>query len=243
MKENEFDEELSEKVHGDYVEGDKITGDDIGSRGSIAIGRGAESTVQESFDRDAVIDMFEKVYLYIKEIPDDGIDKDYLSDTVRKIQREALRGKEANANRLSDLLTRLATENEDIFKRVAKLLIDPSAGFAPQVYTAVSEAQAGLEGGERGLVGGVAAVIAAVGTSDLEEATQGEMVARLDQLMILVDQGSEEELGLFSSLLEEVTIIMPSLRGPLWDWLSEIESLPTPMKFVAEEILKQTRYT
>jgi hypothetical protein len=244
MKENEWDEELSEMVHGDFVEGDKITGGDVGSSDSaIVIGRGAESTVQESLDRDLVNSMFESIYHYIEEIADLVVDRGYLNETVSKIQREALRGQEANANRLTDLLSRLATENEDVFQRVVDMLIDPSAGFAEQVYAAVSEAQADLEVGERGLQGGFAAVIAAVEASDLEEATKEQMETRLNQLHTQVDQGSEGDLGLFKTLLEETTIIIPSLQGPLWDWLSEIDNLHTPMKFVAEEILKQTRYT
>ena len=242
MKENEQDEELSEMVHGDFVEGDKITVDDVGSRGSIAIGRGAESIVQESFDQDTVNTLFERIYLYIADITDPDVDKDRLNETVRKIQLEVLRGKEANANRLSDWLIRIANENEDVFQRVADILIDPTAGFAPQIYSAVRKVQTGLEGGEWGLEGGFEAVTSAVESSDLEESTKGEMIARLDQLKVQVDQGPEGDLSLFRILLEEATIILPSLREPLWDWLSGTANLPTPMKFVAEELLKPTRY-
>lgn len=243
MAEKKWNEDLIGKVHGDFVGEDKITVGDVGSSGStIAIGRGAESTVQEGLGRDSVNKLFESFYQAINKLQEPFPDKTSLVSTVRKIQWEVIRGKEANEFNLSNLFVKLESESRKFFNLIADSLTDPAGGFAPNIHMAVRQAKSVIAASEDGLEGGFDTITTMINSSDLTEPGKKEIDTKLKWLRTEIDRGAEVDLSLFRSILDEATFTLPDLHEPLLKWLMGIDKLPMPMKFVAEELLASRKY-
>lgn len=115
---------------GDFVAGDKITAGNIIGAG-IAIGSHAQAIVQQGGDHAAFARVFAAIYAAIKERPEDpNVDKAEMSDTVKKIEQEALKGDQANEQKLTRWLHNLADMANDIFAVTVAALTGPQAAFA-----------------------------------------------------------------------------------------------------------------
>lgn len=119
------------QIGGDYVGGDKITTGNISGAG-IAIGSHAQAIVQQSSsDRAAFTRAFAAIYAAIEERPEDpNVDKAEMSDMVKKIEQEALKGDQANEQKLTRWLRALAAMADDIFEITVAALTGPQAAFA-----------------------------------------------------------------------------------------------------------------
>jgi hypothetical protein len=114
-----------DKVMGDKVGGDKIDVGGISGSTGFAIGRGAQAHVNQ---------LFEVVYQQIEARSEDpDVDKEELADTVQKIEKEAAKGEQANANKVGRWLGFLADMAPDILKVTAATLANPAAGVATAV--------------------------------------------------------------------------------------------------------------
>ncbi|OAN45149.1 peptidase C14 [Chloroflexus islandicus] len=118
------------QIGGDYVAGDKITTGNISGTG-IAIGSHAQAIVQQSSDHAAFARAFAAIYAAIKARPEDpNVDKTEMSDTVKKIEQEALKRDQANEHKLTRWLRNLAAMADDIFEVTVAALTGPQAAFA-----------------------------------------------------------------------------------------------------------------
>jgi hypothetical protein len=139
------------QVSGDYVRGDKISGD-INVKGvsgsGIAIGHKGQSQVQQGGDADAFARAFAQVYQAITaRPPDPDVDKDEIKDTVQAIQEEAQKGDQANERKLTRWLRTLAGMAEDIFDVTVAALTSPQAAFATVARKVAAKAKQEREQG------------------------------------------------------------------------------------------------
>ncbi len=94
----------------DYVGGDTISVGAVSGTG-IAIGRGAQAHVQQggSGDQEAFARAFAQIYAASKARPEDpDVDKEEVTNMVKRIQQEAQQGEQANENKLTRWLRNLA---------------------------------------------------------------------------------------------------------------------------------------
>jgi hypothetical protein len=122
------------QVGGDYVGGDKISGD-INVRGvhgsGITIGHKGQTQSQQGGDVDTFARAFAQVYQAINTRPDDpDVGRDEITETVRSIEEEAQKGDRANERKLTRCLNNLAGMAEDIFDVTVAALTGPQAAFA-----------------------------------------------------------------------------------------------------------------
>ncbi len=122
------------QVGGDYVGGDKISGD-INVRGvhgsGLTIGHKGQSQVQQGGNADAFARTFAQIYETINaRQPDPDVDKDEIAETVKDIQEEAQKGDQANEKKLNRWLRNLAGMAEDIFEVTVAALTGPQSAFA-----------------------------------------------------------------------------------------------------------------
>ena len=135
-------------VHGDEVRGDKVGGDKIEVGGisggtGFAIGRGAQAHVSHGLGGEEIARLFEVVYKQIEDRPKDpNVDKEELADTVQKIEKEAAKGEQANANKVERWLGFLADMAPDVLKVTAAALANPVAGVATAIRLIAEKAQA-----------------------------------------------------------------------------------------------------
>jgi hypothetical protein len=122
------------QVSGDYVRGDKISGD-INVKGvsgsGINIGHKGQAQSQQGDDADAFARAFAQVYQAINTRPDDtDVERDEITETVRSIEEEAQKGDQASERKLTWWLNNLAAMAEDIFDVTVAALTGPQAVFA-----------------------------------------------------------------------------------------------------------------
>lgn len=122
------------RVGGDYVGGDKISGDinvrNVSGSG-IAIGHKAQAQSQQGGNVDAFARAFAQIYEAINaRQPDPDVDKDEITATVQAIQEEAQKGDQANERKLTRWLCNLAGMAEAIFDVTVAALTSPQAAFA-----------------------------------------------------------------------------------------------------------------
>jgi hypothetical protein len=139
------------QVGGDYVGGDKISGDinvrDVQGRG-IAIGHGAQAQISQGGDAEAFARAFAQVYQAINTRPDDpDVGRDEIKDTVQAIQEEAQKGDQANERKLTRWLRTLAGMAEDIFDVTVAALTGPQAAFATVARKVAAKAKQEREQG------------------------------------------------------------------------------------------------
>ena len=120
-----FDREQS--VHGDFVGGDKVVFSDLGGSSSVAIGRGAQSSIlQQNMRSPDLVELFRSIYLSIQLRPDEpGIGKSELVELVQHIQEEAAKGDQANSQWLERWLKQLEQYASDVFQQTVEVLASP----------------------------------------------------------------------------------------------------------------------
>jgi hypothetical protein len=118
---------------GDTVGGDKNTGDiSVGnvSGSGIAIGHKAQAQSQQGGDADAFARAFAQVYQRIEARQSPEAIKVVLVDHVQKIEHEASKGDQANAQQLEGWLAVVASMADDIFDVTVAALTGPQAAAA-----------------------------------------------------------------------------------------------------------------
>jgi hypothetical protein len=104
-------------VSGDYVDGDKMSGDIINAQQSQGFVNQPTGPVTQQFgDADTLARAFAQVYETIKaRRHDPDVDEDEIAETVQAIHQEAQKGNQANERKLGRWLRNLAGMAEDIF--------------------------------------------------------------------------------------------------------------------------------
>jgi hypothetical protein len=139
------------QVGGDYVGGDKISGDinvrDVSGSG-IAIGHKAQPQSQQGGDAEAFARAFAQVYQAINTRPDDpDVGRDEITEAVRSIEEEARKGDQANERKLTRWLRTLAGMAEDIFDVTVAALTGPQAAVATVARKVAAKAKQEREQG------------------------------------------------------------------------------------------------
>jgi hypothetical protein len=139
------------QVGGDYVGGDKISGD-INVRGvsgsGINIGHKGQAQSQQGGDADAFARAFAQVYQAINTRPDDtDVERDEITETVRSIEEEARKGDQANEKKLTRWLRTLAGMAGDIFDVTVAALTGPQAAVATVARKVAAKAKQEREQG------------------------------------------------------------------------------------------------
>jgi hypothetical protein len=135
---------LGHKIEGDFVQGDKIQGDKITignvSHSPIAIGDGAQATVNQGVDAAMLAQLFQLVSQRIDQLPERAeIDKDELRDTAGRVEKEVAKGEEANPDRLKRWLDVLEKYAPDVVEIVVNALLNPGAGAASAVKAVLKQ--------------------------------------------------------------------------------------------------------
>ncbi len=123
----------------DVVGGNKTTaGGDIVGRDKVTFGASAQDLAQ----------YFAEIYRQIEARPrDPNVDKAEVKDTVEKIEQEARKGEQANANKVERWLKFLASMADDIFQVTAATLANPLAGAAKVIQLVAQKAKEENPGG------------------------------------------------------------------------------------------------
>jgi hypothetical protein len=136
-----------EIIYGDRIDGDKVGGDkttvgSISDSTGFAIGPGAQATVTQGVDGEALARLFADVYRQIEARPQDpDVDKGEMAETVQKIEQEVVKGAEANPNKVARWLRFLAGMADDILDVTVACLTHPAAGVAEVVRKVAQKAK------------------------------------------------------------------------------------------------------
>jgi hypothetical protein len=129
---------------GDRVGGDKISGDinvrDVSGSG-IAIGHQAQAQSQQGGD--AIAQAFAPIYQQITARQDPDAIKAVLSDHVRKIEDEARKGEQANAQQIEGWLAVVGSMAGDVFDVTIAALTGPQAAAATVARKVAERARQG----------------------------------------------------------------------------------------------------
>jgi hypothetical protein len=80
-------------------------------------------------------------------------------------------------------------------------------------------------------------LLAEVQNSDLSAAHKQEVSRNLDLVRREVERGEAGDVRLVRETLAGISQTLPQLREPLWQWLEESDSLSTPIKIIARQLL------
>jgi hypothetical protein len=229
-----FDREQS--VHGDFVGGDKIVFSDLGGSSGVAIGRGAQSSIlqQQAVRQPDLVELFRSVYLSIQLRPDEpGIGKDELVELVQHIQDEALKGDQANSQRLERWLKQLEQVASDVFQQTVELLASPSV-------TSLSIHQLVIQFGsevEKAALPGADAIKQRLENGPWSADEKAQLVEKLELIRNELRMGDKADLGEVAYALEQLVAADPDLRQPLAAWLVDTEAAPRPVRIIAKKML------
>ena len=127
-------------INGDIVGGDKINAGDISGTG-INVGSG-DQTIHTGPSETEIANLFKPIYQQIESRPEDSdLDKEEMVETVKKIEHEVIKGKEANQNKLQRWLQTLGQMAPDILEVVTATLLNPAAGIAAVVRRVAAKAK------------------------------------------------------------------------------------------------------
>ena len=122
--------EHGEAVGGDRVGGDKISVGNILHSDGIAIGRGAQVRIQSVTDLKELAELFSPIYQQIEVRPIDPlVEKDELTDHVKRIEKEIAMGDQAQPAKVERWLRNLAGMAPDIVEVTLAALTGPAAGI------------------------------------------------------------------------------------------------------------------
>lgn len=125
-------------VGGDVVGGDKTVTQTAG--GDIV---GGNKITHQGPQAQQLADAFRLIHEKIEARPPDAkVDKDEITDTVKRIETEAQKGEDANPDRLERWLLTLGGMADDIFQVVAATLTNPALGIAKTIQLIAQKAKA-----------------------------------------------------------------------------------------------------
>lgn len=125
----------------EIVEGDKINIRDISDSTGVAIGSYAEATVTEGIGGSKLTSLFDAIFREIDSRDEDpAVAKEELTQTVQEIQKETVKGEQANPKKLERLLKTLALMASDIFEVTVATLANPAAGVATVIRKVAEKA-------------------------------------------------------------------------------------------------------
>ena len=114
--------------------GDRISVGDISNSTGVAIGRGASANVTQGVDPEKLAALFSSIYRQIDVRPAMAPErKAQVAETVKKIETETAKGKEANPGQVEDALHKLGKMAPDILEVTAATLLNPVAGVASAI--------------------------------------------------------------------------------------------------------------
>lgn len=119
-----------EDVHGDQVGGDKISVGNISRSKGVAIGRGAQVTIQSGISGKELAELFAPIYQKIESRPPDPlVEKEEIVDQVKRIENEVAAGEKAEPAKIERWLRNLATMAPDILDVTVAAITGPAAGI------------------------------------------------------------------------------------------------------------------
>jgi excisionase family DNA binding protein len=125
--------------------GDRFEVRDI-NQSTLAIGRGAQVTINRGMEAEELAQAFASVYQRIEaRPPDPDVEKKEIAQTVEKIETEVVKGEGANPNKVERWLKTLAMMAPDILDVTVATLTSPAAGIAAVVRKVAERAK--QEGG------------------------------------------------------------------------------------------------
>jgi len=130
------DEEQPESGPGDRFEVRDI------NQSTLAIGRGAQVTINRGLEAEELAQAFASVYQRIEaRPPDPDVEKKEIAQTVEKIETEVVKGEGANPNKVERWLKTLAMMAPDILDVTVATLTSPAAGIAAVVRKVAERAK------------------------------------------------------------------------------------------------------
>jgi hypothetical protein len=228
-----FDREQS--LHADFIGSDKIVFGDLGGSSGVAIGRGAQSSIlQQSMRSPDLLELFRSIYLSIQLRPDEpGIGKDELVQLVQRIQDEALKGDQANSQRLERWLKQLEQYASDVFQQTVEVLSSP-------VVTSVSVRQLVIQFGnpvEKAALPGADEIKQRLENGLWSPDDKRHLIEKLEVIHNETQSGDKANLGEIAYALDQLIAADPGLRQPLAAWLVDSEPMPRPVRIIAKKML------
>jgi len=130
------------KVAKTSIGGDNITVGNISGTGTVAIGRGAQATIQQGLNSSDLASLFMSIYQQIETRPEDpNVEKAELTQTVQNIEAETANGERANSVKIDRWLRNLAMMAPDILDVTIACLTSPLAGVASAVRKIATKAK------------------------------------------------------------------------------------------------------
>lgn len=124
------------------IGGDKITVGNISSSSAVAIGQGAQATMQYGLSSNDLAMLFKKVYQQIDARPEDpNVEKAELTQTVQNIETETAKGEQANSTKIERWLRNLAAMAPDILDVTLACLTSPLTGVASALRKIAAKAK------------------------------------------------------------------------------------------------------
>ena len=125
---------IPDDIYGDQVGGDKITLGNISSSQGIAVGRGAHVEIRSGIDAKELAEVFSTIYQKIDSRPSDPlVEKDEITDRVKRIETEVAAGEKAEPARVERWLKNLAAMAPDILDVTLAALTNPIAGISTAI--------------------------------------------------------------------------------------------------------------
>jgi hypothetical protein len=123
-----------QEVHGDRVGGDIISIGNISNSQGVAIGRGAQVRIQTGINAQELSAVFSSIYQKIElRSPDPLIEKEEITDRVKRIENEVGTGEKAQPSKIERWLRDLAAMAPDILEVTVAAITSPIAGISMAV--------------------------------------------------------------------------------------------------------------
>lgn len=120
-----------EEVHGDRIDGDKISVGNISGSQGVAIGRGAQAQIQSGISAKELAELFSPIYQMIESRPPNPlVEKEEITDQVKRIENEVTTGEKAEPAKVERWLRNLAAMAPDILAVTVAALTSPLAGIS-----------------------------------------------------------------------------------------------------------------
>jgi hypothetical protein len=118
-------------THADQVGGDKIIVGDISDSQGVAIGRDAQVRIQSGISPKELVEVFAPIYQTIEvRQPDPLVEKEEITDRVRRIENEIATGEKAQPSKVERWLRDLAGMAPDILDVTVAAIMSPVAGIS-----------------------------------------------------------------------------------------------------------------
>jgi hypothetical protein len=124
--------------------GDQIRVGNISGSSGVAIGRGAKASVTygSSADSEDLQKLFAAIYTNIESRPEErDIEKEEIVQVVQNIEKETVKGEEANPGKVERWLGYLSNMAPDILDVTLAALTNPAAGIATAIRKIAEKAR------------------------------------------------------------------------------------------------------